>query len=100
MQLESLRQQVAVNVEQTYRQVALARASVPAAEAAQQAAQINFEAATESRREGVGDIIDVITAQTLLVQAQTNFVQAVYDFYVADAQLARAVGQAERLLQR
>jgi outer membrane protein TolC len=100
LQLESLRQQVAVNVEQTYRQVALARASVPAAEAAQRAAQINFEAATESRREGVGDIIDVITAQTLLVQAQTNFVQAVYDFYVADAQLARAVGQAERLVQR
>ncbi len=99
LQLESLRQQVAVNVEQTYRQLALARASVPAAEAAQQAAQINFEAATESRREGVGDIIDVITAQTLLVQAQTNFVQAVYNFYVADAQLARAVGQAERLVQ-
>ena len=100
LQLESLRQQVAVNVEQTYRQLTLARASVPAAEAAQRAAQINFEAATESRREGVGNIIDVITAQTQLVQAQTNFVQAVYDFYVADSQLARAVGQAERLLQR
>jgi outer membrane protein TolC len=100
LRLESLRQQVAVEVEQAYRQLAQARASIPAAQAAQEAAQINFEAATESRREGVGDIIDVITAQTLLVQAQTNFVQAVYDFYVADAQLARAVGQAERLVQR
>lgn len=98
LRLESLRQQVAVEVEQAYRQLALSRASVPAAQIAQQAAQLNFEAASEARREGVGTIVDVITAQTLLVQAQTNFVQAVYDFYAADARLARSVGQAERLL--
>ncbi|MES2464614.1 MAG: TolC family protein [Armatimonadota bacterium] len=96
-QLESLKQQVAVEIEQSFRSLALARASLPAAFAAQQAAQINYEAALESRREGIGSIVDVITAQTSLVQAQTNYVQAIYTFYGADAALARAIGQAERI---
>jgi TolA-binding protein len=88
---------VAVQIEQSFRSLALARASLPAALAAQQAAQINYEAALESRREGIGSIVDVITAQTLLVQAQTSYVQAIYTFYGADAALARAIGQAERI---
>ncbi len=98
-QLIALKQQVAVDVEQSYRNLLQARASIPAAEAAQAAAQINYEAALESRKEGVGSIVDVITAQTSLVQAQTNYVQAIYNFYGADARLARAVGQAERIAQ-
>ena len=97
--VESLRQQVAVEVEQAYRLLAEARARIPAAEAAQRAAQVNYEAAIESRREGLGTIVDVITAQTQLAEAQSAFVQAVYDFYQGDARLARAVGQADRLLQ-
>jgi outer membrane protein TolC len=100
LRLESLRQQVAVEVEQAYRLLTEARARVPAAELAQRAAQLNYEAALESRREGVGSIIDVIQAQTLLVQAETNYVQAIYDFYGADARLARAVGQADRIADR
>lgn len=89
--------QVTVDVEQSWRSLQLARASLPAAEAAQRAAQINYDAAIAARREGIGNITDVITAQTSLVQAQTNYVQAIYNFYTADAQLARAVGLAERL---
>jgi outer membrane protein len=98
-QLTGLRQQVAVEVEQAFRNLTQARASLPAALAAQQAAEINYQSAIESRREGVGSIVDVLTAQTLLVQAQQSYVQAVYDFYTADAQLARAVGQADRIAQ-
>lgn len=98
-QLVALKQQVAVEVEQAYRNLLQSRAAIPAAEAAQAAAQINYNAALESRKEGAGSIIEVITAQTSLVQAQTNYVQAVYSFYAADARLARAVGQAERIAQ-
>ncbi len=96
-QLDTLKQQVAVEIEQSFRSLALARASLPAALAAQQAAQTNYDAALESRREGVGSLVDVITAQTSLVQAQTNYVQAIYTFYGADAALARAIGQADRI---
>ncbi|MBC8143326.1 MAG: TolC family protein [Armatimonadetes bacterium] len=95
--LTQLRQRVAVEVEQAYRTLTQARAAIPAAEAAQQAAQINYDAAVESRREGVGTIIEVIQAQTQLVQAQTQLVQTTYDFYSADARLARAVGYADRI---
>jgi outer membrane protein len=98
-QLTGLKQQVAVEVEQAYRTLAQSRVSLPAARSAQEAAEINYQAALESRREGVGSIVEVITAQTSLVQAQQNYVQAVYDFYTADAQLARAVGQADRIAQ-
>ena len=98
-QLTSLRQQIAVQVEQFYRTLTVARATLPAALAAQQAAQVNYDAALASKQEGVGSIVDVITAQTALVQAQINYVQAVYNFYTADADLARAVGQASRIGQ-
>jgi outer membrane protein len=96
-QLNSLRQSVAVEVEQGYRNLAQARASLPASAAAVRAARINYEAAIASRREGVGSIVDVITAQTSLVQAETNYVQAIYNFYAADARLTRAVGQADKI---
>ncbi|HVK03940.1 MAG TPA: TolC family protein [Armatimonadaceae bacterium] len=95
--LLGLQQQIAVEAEQAYRNLAQARASLPAAEAAQYAAQINYEAALEARKEGLGSIVDVITAQTSLVQAQINYIQAIFEFYAADARLARAVGQAERI---
>ncbi len=95
--LTQLRQSVAVEVEQGWRTLTQSRAAIPAAESAQQAAQINYDAAVESRREGVGSIVEVIQAQTTLVQAQTNLVQAIYDFYSADARLARAVGYASRI---
>ena len=95
--LIQLRQSVAVEVEQAWRTLTQARAAIPAAEAAQEAAQINYDAAVESRREGVGSIVEVIQAQTQLVQAQTQLVQTTYDFYSADARLARAVGFADRI---
>lgn len=56
------------------------------------AARRNFEAAQESLREGVGTIIEVLTAQLALVTAETNLVQATYDAAVAELQLRVAVG--------
>ncbi|OYT68899.1 MAG: hypothetical protein CFK49_10385 [Armatimonadetes bacterium JP3_11] len=56
------------------------------------AARRNFEAAQESLREGVGTIVEVLTAQLALVTAETNLVQATYDAAVAELQLRMAVG--------
>ena len=95
--LASLQQQIAVDVEQAYRNLAQAKATLPSAKAALDAAQVNYDAAIEARREGAGSLVDVITAQTSLVQAQQNYVQDVYDYYSADAALASAVGQADRI---
>jgi outer membrane protein len=57
------------------------------------AAQRNFDAAQESLREGVGTIVEVLTAQLALVTAETNLVQATYDAAVADLQLRLATGE-------
>ncbi|BCW97031.1 MAG: TolC family protein [Fimbriimonadales bacterium] len=56
------------------------------------AARRNFDAAQESLREGVGTIVEVLTAQLALITAETNLVQATYDAAVADLQLRLAVG--------
>ncbi len=56
------------------------------------AAQRNFDAAQESLREGVGTIVEVLTAQLALITAETNLVQATYDAAVAELQLRLAVG--------
>ena len=98
-QLQNQKQQVALEVEQAWRNLGQARASIPATSAALAAAQKNFEAASESLKLGAGSTVDVITAQTLLVQAEINYVQALYNFYTNDARLTRALGQAERIGQ-
>ncbi len=38
-------------------------------------------------------MLDITTAQATLTQAESQYVTAVYNFYIADAQLQRALGQ-------
>lgn len=94
-QLASAQLSATLDVETAYRTLQTAKASVPAAAAAQQAAQISYDATLESRKEGIGTVVDVITAQSALVTAQTNYVQALYTLYEADVALQRAVGHAD-----
>lgn len=94
-QLASAKLAARVDVETAYRTLQTAQAAIPAARAAQEAAQINYDAASESLKEGIGTIVDVITAQSQLVEAQTNYVQALYTLYTADTALQRATGHAD-----
>ena len=96
-QLELTRQGIAAEVESAYLQRQEAQNRITAARSALDAAQENFTAATESQKEGVGTILDVITAQNQLVTAETNAVQAVYDYYNADARLQYAIGDNETI---
>ena len=91
-QLELVRQQVRLDVEQAYstRQTNLEAATL--AQFAVTAAQVNYDAVIASRKEGIGTVLDITTAQATLTQAQSQYVQAVYNFYIADAQLQKAVG--------
>ncbi len=92
-QLELTRQQVRLEVEQAYstRQANLEAAGL--AQAAVTAAQVNYDAVIASRKEGIGTVLDITTAQATLTQAQSQYVTAVYNFYIADAQLQRAIGR-------
>jgi outer membrane protein len=64
-----------------------------AAKVALNAARKNYEAAVESQKAGVYDIIQVSTAQVSLVTAESNFINAVYDYYLIEVQLRLVTGQ-------
>lgn len=92
-QEEQQRQQVALEVEQSYLRLVELTERIKANEAAARAAKENLELANGRYQVGVGSIIEVTDAQTLYTDAQTTYVRALYEYKIAEAQLARAVGQ-------
>lgn len=92
-QEESQRQQVALDVEQSYVNLVNAQERVKATQAAEQAAKENLDLANGRYQVGVGSIIEVTDAQALYTDAQTRHIQAIYDVKIAEAQLARAMGR-------
>jgi outer membrane protein TolC len=91
-QEEDRRQQIALDVEQSYLRVVETQERIKATEAALQAAKENFDLAQGRYQVGVGSIIEVTDAQTLYTDAQTTYIRTVYEYKIADAQLARAMG--------
>lgn len=68
---------------------------VAAAKLAREAAQLNYDAALESQRLGAEgtDIITVLTAQVSLVTAESNYVDALYDYFISDVRLKLVTGR-------
>jgi outer membrane protein len=91
--LDQLQQNSRLAVEQDYLTREVSRQQVVAAQAAVDAGQINYNAALEKQRNGLINILDVINAEVQLVTAQVQQVQAVYNFYIADAGLQRDTGR-------
>jgi outer membrane protein TolC len=92
-QEEQQRQQIALEVEQSYLKVLELTERIKANEAAAQAAKENLDLATGRYQVGVGSIIEVTDAQTLYTEAQTTYVRTLYEYKIAEAALARAIGQ-------
>ena len=91
-QQESLRQQIGVEVWNAYLQVKEAVERMTNS-------RIYYENALENRnisegeyREGVGSMLDVIDAQTALVNAEQTLIEALADYKIALSVLDRAVG--------
>lgn len=90
--LESTRSDVALDVRQSYlnlataaRQIGAANAALQSAIAARQLAQIRYQGQ-------VGLYLEVTDAQSALVQAENNQVDAIYNYFVARAQFQYSVG--------
>ncbi len=92
-QEELQRQQVALDVEQSYLRMVELQERIKANEAAAKAAKENLDLANGRYQVGVGSIIEVTDAQTLYTDAQTTYVRALYDYKIADAQFVRAIGK-------
>jgi len=87
------RQQVALQVEQNYFSLAGTRDAVRANEAAVKAAQENLELHVGRYQVGYAPIVEVTDAQTTLTTAQTNYVNALVSYKLAEAQLVNAIGR-------
>jgi TolC family type I secretion outer membrane protein len=93
-QEEERRQQIALEVEQSYLRVVETQERILATEAAARAAKENLDLAQGRYQVGVGSIIEVTDAEIIYTDAQTTYVRTLYDYRIADAQLARAMGDS------
>lgn len=82
------------DIETAYTQVRQNLERVQAAQTAVQAARQNYDAAVDSQRLGASDIVDVITAQTSLVTAESNYVEALYDYEISQIRLRLVTGES------
>ena len=90
--LDALEQNIRFSVEQSYVSREQARQRITASLLAVQAAQQSYDVALEKQKNQLVNIPEVTLAENQLVAARVALVQAVYDFYIADAQLKRAIG--------
>jgi outer membrane protein TolC len=90
--LDQLEQNIRLNVEQSWLVRELGRRRVNAAQLAVRAAELNYQVAQERQRNGLINVLELINAQVQLTNAEGSFVQAIYDYYISDAQLQRNIG--------
>lgn len=80
-------------IESAFAEFTQNRERVDAAQSAIDASRENYNAALESQRLGASDVIAVLTAQLSLVTAESNYIQAVYDYVISDAKLKLVTGR-------
>ncbi|HEY1373779.1 MAG TPA: TolC family protein [Candidatus Binatia bacterium] len=91
-QADQQKQQVALEVEQGYANLLSAQERIRSFKSAQDAAKENLDLANGRYQVGVGSIIEVTDAQQLYTSAEVDYVNSIYNYKVAEAQLLKAVG--------
>lgn len=84
---------IQAQVEEAYLNLISGKDRLAASELSMTASQANYDAQKERYTEGVATLLDTLNAQLQLVTAQTNAVQARYDYLTAIAQMDYAVGK-------
>jgi len=90
--LEQTRKDVEAEVQQAHLNVASAKERVDASRASVEAARVALEAANARYQQGLAITVDLTDAQIGFITASTDAINALYDYYLARAQLYRAVG--------
>jgi len=92
LELEKLRNSVALDVRQSYLKMGEAEKNVAVSEKAVASAQESYRTTGERYREGVGTNTEVLDAENALARAEANRNQALFEHNVAVARLNRAIG--------
>lgn len=80
-------------IEGAYETYVINLSRLEAATLARDAAQVNFDAAVAAQRAGAANLPEVVNAQTSLITAENNYVQAVFDTFVSEIRLNFVVGR-------
>ncbi len=80
-------------IESAYKEFAQNRERLDASSAALEAAKLNYKAAFDSRTEGAGELIEVLTAQVSLTTAESNYIEAYYDTLISKVRLMLVTGE-------
>lgn len=83
---------IPTQVEEAYLNLTSSRDRLDASDIGLKAAQVNYDAQKERYALGSGTVLDTLNAQVQLTTAQSNAVQARYDYYTAIAQMNYAIG--------
>lgn len=89
---ESVKQTVLLDVQQSYLNLKAAEERVPTAKLNVDQAQENLDIANGRYAAGVGNPIEVTDAEVSMITAKTSYIQALYDYKVAQASLEKAMG--------
>lgn len=95
VQRDATRQSILLEVNQYYADMESAEVRIEVMESSLQKARENLEIAQGRYEAGFGPYIEVTDAQLSAVNAETDYIQAKYDYYVAAARLLKAMGRVE-----
>ncbi|OPZ84025.1 MAG: Outer membrane efflux protein [bacterium ADurb.Bin429] len=79
-------------MEEAYLNLESARERLAASDLSLKAAQKNFDVQQDRYKQGFAIPLDLLNAQVEVATAQSNAVQARYDYYTSYAQLEYAIG--------
>ncbi|MFA6053989.1 MAG: TolC family protein [Thermodesulfovibrionales bacterium] len=91
---ESVKQTVISDVQQAVLNLKAAEQRVPTAKLNVEQARENLDIANGRYTAGVGNPIEVTDAEVSLITAKTSYIQALYDYKIAQASLEKAMGIA------
>ena len=94
---EQLAKDIAADIEASHATVTNAREGIAAARALEESAKVNLSVAQEKYRQGLGIALEITTAQVQLFNAQISTIQALYNYYQAQAALERSTGRRSGL---
>jgi outer membrane protein TolC len=91
-QEETLRQNIRLEAEQAYLSLKEAMERIAVTEKSVAQAKENYDLASGRYQVGVGQPLEITDAEVLLANARANYIQALYDYKVAEARIDKAMG--------
>lgn len=83
---------IQADVEEAYLNLDNSKERLAASQVSETAAKANYDAQTDRYSQGLATPLDMLNAEVQLITAQSNTVQARYDYYIAIAQMNYSVG--------